>query len=257
MGCKISKNNQSNGVNSASDNLSKENTSKFVDGRKYQQADRLDLQHYIQKNIWQNNFFAPVGHLPEQEGTKVLDVGTGAGSWLFEMAADYPKAKFIGIDISLIDSFQTKPSNAEIIKGNVLERLPFDDNTYDYVFQRILYVGIPENKWPSVINELIRVLKPDGYLELLEPDFKPNNMGPATTKITDANNSFERGLDSNICYKLQNYLEENKQLYDVHCEIKKELDAENEEELRKLSSENFTTAVMTLKPKLASIMNGI
>ncbi|CAG8587405.1 18475_t:CDS:2 [Dentiscutata erythropus] len=208
MGNKISKKNQFNGENSASDNLSNEMN---------EEADRLHLQHYLQKNIWQNNFFAPVGHLLEQEDTKVLDVG-----------------------------------NTEIIKGNVLERLPFDDNTFDYVFQRTLYVGIPENKWPSVINELIRVLKPDGYLELLESDFKPNNMGPATTKITDARTWL--GHKYTVCYKLQDYLEENKQLYDVHCEIKKELNAENAEELRKLSSENFTTVVKTLKPKLASII---
>ncbi|RIB24418.1 S-adenosyl-L-methionine-dependent methyltransferase [Gigaspora rosea] len=269
MGSKISKN-QSNGVNSASDNLSNEGTSKFEDGRKYhnvknstyflpsdnEEADRLHLQHYILKNVWQSIFSAPVDHLLKQEGAKVLDAGTGAGSWLFEMATDYPKAKFIGIDIAPIQSSHIKPSNVEIIKGNILERLPFNDNTFDYVFQRTLYVGIPENKWPSVINEFVRVLKPGGYLELLEADFKSSTMGPATTKVTDAILVMfrEHGLDPDVCYKLQNYLEEHKQLHDVHCEKKEKLDAKNAEELRKLSSENYTTAMMTLKPKLASMM---
>ncbi|CAG8541719.1 25564_t:CDS:1, partial [Gigaspora rosea] len=44
--------------------------------------------------------------------------------------------------------------NTEMSKGNVLKRLPFDDKTYDYIFQRTLYDGIPENKWLSVINDL-------------------------------------------------------------------------------------------------------
>ncbi|RIB12227.1 S-adenosyl-L-methionine-dependent methyltransferase [Gigaspora rosea] len=265
MDNEISKN-QSKG---ASD-LSNENTFKIVDGRKYhnennsiyflpsdnEEIDRLHLQHYMQKNIYQRNFFAPVEHLLKQEGAKVLDVGTGAGSWLFEMAADYPKAKFIGVDISPIHSSHIKPNNAEIIKGNVVERLPFDDNTFDYVFQRFLSPGIPENKWPFVINELVRVVRPGGFLEVLDCEYKASTMGPATTKILDAVFVMfqEFGLDPNVCYKLQNYLKENEQLHDVHCEIKKEIDTKDAEELYKLYSKNYVIATKGFKSKLMSIM---
>ncbi|CAG8698678.1 971_t:CDS:2, partial [Racocetra fulgida] len=160
-------------------NLSNESTleSYFEDGRRYtaenqtyflpnddKEYNRLNLQHSIMKTIWQGNFSAPVKLLLDQEGTKVLDVGTGSGSWVIDMAADYPKAKFTGVDISPPPS-NNIPKNAEFLEGNVFERLPFEDNTFDYVFQRLLYVGVPAVKWPSVVNELVRVLKPGGYLE--------------------------------------------------------------------------------------------
>lgn len=91
---------------------------------------------------------------------------TGAGSWTLDMAASYPKAKFIGVDISPVRLGLYKPKNVEFMKANVLEHLPFDDNTFDYIFQRLLIFAIPAKKWPSVINELVRVLKPGGYLEV-------------------------------------------------------------------------------------------
>ncbi|CAG8825611.1 8805_t:CDS:1, partial [Cetraspora pellucida] len=81
------------------------------------------------------------------------------------MANKYSKPKFIGIDISPVQTDENKPLNAEFIQANVLERLPFEDNTFDFIFQRFLLSGIPVNKWVSMINELVRVLKPGGYLE--------------------------------------------------------------------------------------------
>ncbi|CAG8825543.1 17236_t:CDS:2, partial [Gigaspora rosea] len=129
-----------------------------------------------------------------------------------------------------------KPKNTEFIEANVLETLPFDNNTFDYIFQRILYVGIPGNNWPLVVNELVRVLKPGGYIELLEIDFQYSFMGPATTRLINGILIMfdERGLDPMACYKLQGYLEEHEQLHNVHCEIKKCLDCEDGNKLCKL-----------------------
>ncbi|KAI8803287.1 hypothetical protein BJ742DRAFT_830045 [Cladochytrium replicatum] len=44
-----------------------------------------------------------------------------------------------------------------LLHGNVLEKLPFGDNTFDYVHQELLAFGIPEAKWPLVISEIDRV----------------------------------------------------------------------------------------------------
>ncbi|RIB12295.1 S-adenosyl-L-methionine-dependent methyltransferase, partial [Gigaspora rosea] len=90
----------------------------------------------------------------------------GAGSWSFDIATTYPLAKVIGLDISPIQSTHIKPKNFEFIKANAQEGLPFDDNTFDFVFQRFLLVGYAKEKWPYVINEIVRVLKPGGFLEL-------------------------------------------------------------------------------------------
>ena len=90
----------------------------------------------------------------------------GVGSWSFDMATEYPNAKITGIDISPIRPSQVKPDNFTFIQANILDGLPFEDNTFDYVFQRLLSAAITRDKWPFVINELTRVLKPGGYLEV-------------------------------------------------------------------------------------------
>ena len=82
------------------------------------------------------------------------------------MATNYPCAEFTGIDISPIQPSQIKPKNFTFIQGNIFEGLPFADDSFDFVFQRLLVGAIPKDKWPFVIRELIRVLKPGGYLEV-------------------------------------------------------------------------------------------
>ena len=82
------------------------------------------------------------------------------------MADSYPHAKFTGIDISPIQPLQVKPKNFTFIQANLLNGLPFADDSFDFVFQRLLVGAIPKDKWPFVIKELTRVLKPGGYLEV-------------------------------------------------------------------------------------------
>ena len=88
------------------------------------------------------------------------------GSWSFDMATNYPNAEFTGIDISPIQSSQVKPENFTFIQANLLDGLPFEDDSFDFVFQRLFVSSIPKDKWLPVINELTRVLKPGGYLEV-------------------------------------------------------------------------------------------
>ncbi len=93
------------------------------------------------------------------------------GSWSFDMATNYPRAEFTGIDISPIQPSQIKPENFTFIQANLLDGLPFEDNSFDFVFQRLLVSSIPRDKWPFVVGELTRVLKPGGYLEVKKLEF--------------------------------------------------------------------------------------
>ncbi|CAG8549833.1 7847_t:CDS:2 [Funneliformis mosseae] len=168
----------------------------YIDGRKYnkkyelpaddEEVTREQLQHYLMRFVWQTNFSAPVDKLLK-ESSNVLDVGCGPGTWLLEMASEYPESKFMGIDISDVFPTECMPRNADFQTADILESLPFNDNTYDFVFMRFLITAIPEDKWTSqVIPELIRVTKPGGWIELMESDCKLVNEGPNTKKLTDA-----------------------------------------------------------------------
>jgi len=82
------------------------------------------------------------------------------------MATNHPNVEFTGIDISPIQPSQIKPKDFTFIQANLFGGLPFADDSFEFVFQRLLVGAIPKNKWPFVINELTRVLKPGGYLEV-------------------------------------------------------------------------------------------
>lgn len=71
-------------------------------------------------------------------GIKVLDVGCGSGSWILEMAKDYPNSTFIGTDVDT-DAFPKhveRPPNCRFIKADTLNGLSFTDGEFGFVHQR-------------------------------------------------------------------------------------------------------------------------
>ncbi|RHZ83283.1 hypothetical protein Glove_97g87 [Diversispora epigaea] len=195
----------------------------FFEGRRYhneknssyflpnddKECDRLHLQHFLIKYIRQGNFSAPVKDILNKEGSKVLDVGCGAGSWTFDMAIDYPKSQIVGIDMSPIPlSSEIMPENITFVQANILDGLPFEDNSFDFIFQRFLILGIPADKWSFLISELIRVLKPGGFLELTEVSAKFSPMGPYTSRLIKSGREMlaKRNLDPNIANQLESLI---------------------------------------------------
>ncbi|CAG8604128.1 548_t:CDS:2 [Dentiscutata erythropus] len=223
MGCTSSKfREKTESIESQSSQIEFPTEFRYVDGRRfhnvenavyplpndYDELDRLHLQHFMMKFIWQNNFSAPINHTLSNPGTKVLDVG-------------YPLVEFVGLDISPLQPTQIKPKNFKFVKANVLEGLPFEDNTFDFVFQRYMFTGCTKEKWPYLINEIVRVLKPGGFLELSEPS-KMFDLGPATQRLFNGLIELmeKRGLDSNIYQKLEDYLQNQGQLENIKKEVK-------------------------------------
>ncbi|KAI0095133.1 hypothetical protein BDY19DRAFT_67609 [Irpex rosettiformis] len=106
---------------------------------------------------------------------RCLDLGCGLGDWLVDSARLWPNSTFVGFDIAnlQIDLNYVEPSVARRIKwvhGNFLERLPFDDNEFDYIHISAIAFCVPEDKWHSVYDEICRILKPNGYVEQGEED---------------------------------------------------------------------------------------
>lgn len=61
-----------------------------------------------------------------------------------------------------------RPPNVSFQIGNALERLPFSDNTFDFVNIRLFIIALKGEEWPVVIQEAYRILKPGGYLQIVE-----------------------------------------------------------------------------------------
>ncbi|CAG8515416.1 10063_t:CDS:2 [Paraglomus occultum] len=139
-------------------------------------------RHYIDRIVWEGNYSAPVSENLSL-GASVLDVGCGAGAWVIDTALDYSESVFVGIDI--VPSFpENHPPNTVFFKCNVLNGLPFPDNTFDFVRQGLLLVGIDWQLWrDKVVSELTRVTKPGGYIEIMDVYEESTNPGIISGKI--------------------------------------------------------------------------
>lgn len=67
------------------------------------------------------------------------------------------------------------PSNYVPCEGYSLRMMPFDDNTFDVVSARCFWSLVPENEWHDVFVELLRILKPGGYIEIVIFEHYPLN----------------------------------------------------------------------------------
>lgn len=110
---------------------------------------------------------------PEGIPRRVLDLGTGIGTWVVDAASHWKETEFVGLDVVPIQPALEATLEAETcsriqwVTGNFLQKLPFDDNSFDYVRCVNVARGIPENKWLFLCQEISRVLKPSGAVEVL------------------------------------------------------------------------------------------
>jgi SAM-dependent methyltransferase len=120
------------------------------------------------------------------------------------MARLFPQAHITSVDISASSLEYTSSSSCTFCLADVLKGLPFPDQQFDYVHQRLLVAAIPATHWPAVIRELIRVTRPGGWVELLEIGVTIQHAGPETTRLLDwmTSKSKERGFDMRFLSQL-------------------------------------------------------
>ncbi|CAJ1582994.1 class I SAM-dependent methyltransferase [[Mycobacterium] wendilense] len=118
-------------------------------------------------------------------GTKVIDVGAGAGRHSFE--AYRRGADVIAFDQSAKDMAEVATmfeamaeageapatARAEAVVGNALE-LPYEDGTFDCVIASEILEHVPEDD--AAIAELTRVLKKGGKLAVTVPRWLPERI---------------------------------------------------------------------------------
>jgi ubiquinone/menaquinone biosynthesis C-methylase UbiE len=178
-----------------------------------EEIDRLDFQHYMLRFAFQGNYAAPI-----KNPAGILDVGAGTGRWAIEMARAFPSARVIGLDIkppavdaraSAKPDADPRPPNYSFTPGNLLEGLPFDEGSFDFVHQRLLFTAIPHDRWPWVVRELTRVTRPGGWVELVDSIGLANG-GPNVEQLMDwiRRLSFLRGVDLMDGGRIGDYLRE-------------------------------------------------
>ncbi|RUO96852.1 S-adenosyl-L-methionine-dependent methyltransferase, partial [Jimgerdemannia flammicorona] len=234
----------------------------FVDGRRFlenknfmlpsdnDELMRLEFQHYMLRQTFQGNFTAPMDEKLER-GIKVLDVGCGSGTWILELSADFPKSHFTGSDILDTERNHTRP-NVTFIVADTLG-LPFEDNTFDYVMQRLMVTVFTEEQWKMAVKEMVRVVKPGGIVEIIESEVRQYERGPNYTKW---NNAFyeilkRRGVYVDVTDDLGELLEPYFQ--EIHCDYVS-YPIRWGGRLGGMAGDNIKKIVETLRPMLRPFM---
>jgi ubiquinone/menaquinone biosynthesis C-methylase UbiE len=152
-----------------------------------QEVRRLDFQHFMLRQELHGNYLAPLNR-----PRSILDVGCGTGRWAMEMAAEFPHARVVGMDLVLPDSaaslghgLERQPDNVAWIEGDLLQGLPFADSSFDFVYLRFLLFAVPEQAWSALLDELLRVTRPGGWIESVESWVNLSPAFPASATFAD------------------------------------------------------------------------
>jgi len=101
----------------------------------------------------------------------VLDLGCGNGGYTLELS-NLSKLVY-ALDLKINEDFKNKikhNTNIIPIEGHAL-KLPFDNNSIDFVFCASLIEHIDKCYQKSLLHEIYRVLKPGGYVYLSFPPY--------------------------------------------------------------------------------------
>jgi SAM-dependent methyltransferase len=105
----------------------------------------------------------------------ILDIGCCDGEWTRRLARAYPQAHIIGIDTSpdfikmaTQQAEQEHLRNVSFIKFDSAQPLIFPDERFDVVHIHSLAAFITTAMWARILEEMIRLLKPGGWLNIVD-----------------------------------------------------------------------------------------
>ncbi|PYI13701.1 S-adenosyl-L-methionine-dependent methyltransferase, partial [Aspergillus japonicus CBS 114.51] len=133
------------------------------------EVERLELQHQVFNKVFDDRLIFPP--LPSDNPERILDCGHGTGAWAVEVAEQYPQCEVIGIDISPQMSPDYAPDNLWFQIDDLNRPFTFPSNHFDLVHSRMQATGIDRARWMSYIWDIKRVLKPGGWVQLVEMYF--------------------------------------------------------------------------------------
>ncbi|CAG8449591.1 2458_t:CDS:10 [Acaulospora morrowiae] len=165
------------------------------------------LLHYVSKLVMKGNITSPI----KRSNLKTcLDIGYGGGSWMMEMATDYPDCQFYGIDLDPGTPDLVYPNNCIFQKGDYLKSLPYPENTFDLLHVRATLLWLDFESFKNLLKEAVRVTKKGGFIEFLEQDIETTNTGPILTSYIDTWREIQmsKNIDGNLMSKMETLLAE-------------------------------------------------
>lgn len=140
--------------------------------RQRSEHERLRIQNDLHWEAFDGTSMIVVP-LPKDEPLKILDSATGDGYWMKQEAANFPNAKFMGIDVDpdYFSAIKDLPSNVSFAVQSLLDPWPVEhQSAYDLVHQRYVMTNMPQGEALNVIRRLLGLVKPGGHIQLVEAD---------------------------------------------------------------------------------------
>lgn len=195
-----------------------------VDGG--EQARLNELHNILSQRL--NSYEGPVRDVLAQEPgrtRRVLDLCTGTGAWVIDMASVFTNVRFSGIDIVPIAP-RTPPRNVHFEIADATQTLRWRDGTMDFVHARNVSLAITD--YHGMLREAARVLRRGGLFfsgEILrQVTFDSSRFaGEPVLDAPRAENFYRlinrtlgfRGL-SNYADRIADYVQANGQFGPVH-----------------------------------------
>jgi ubiquinone/menaquinone biosynthesis C-methylase UbiE len=152
----------------------------YVHGYGSQEQQRLveQAEHWRHRLIRDGTELAP--------GTRLLEVGCGAGAVLAVLGQEYPGVRLFGVDIEpkqlefARGHLERAGVEATLLEGDALA-LPFEDESFDHVWMMWFLEHLADP--PAALREARRVLVPGGRITAIEVDYSTCRAEPSTPAI--------------------------------------------------------------------------
>lgn len=158
----------------------------IMDQQNAEEMARLLLQERLLSDVMGGLF---PGRLDLSRVHDVLDIACGPGGWVLDVAQQYPKVQCTGFDIDrmLVDFARAQATtlgldNAHFRVMDATKPLKFADGSFDWINARLLVGFMLPAKWPKLILECMRLLRPGGIIRLTECELALTN-SPASEHL--------------------------------------------------------------------------
>lgn len=169
--------------------------------------------------------------IPQRDGDiAILEVGCGTAATLVNMALS-GKKNLTGVDINkkmILESqkrikLNNCENNIEVKQIEATGKLPFKDNSFDFIYAESVLAIVDEKILPVLLQEINRCLKNDGKFASNDAIWKPET---SAQKINEINKRCVRDFGIVQCIARPAYLNEWKSFFETYFKIEQVFDQE-------------------------------
>ncbi|CAG8617233.1 4459_t:CDS:2, partial [Cetraspora pellucida] len=159
------------------------------DMRNENSIDLYEMEHQILKDVWQGNFCCDIRAELQTEQNHVLDLS----------------------------------SNTVILRIDILGGLSYGNDSFDYVHMSCLGPNFSKSDWEKTIQEMVRVTKPQGIIEIVVGSCDCENSGPIMKKLCNSRRAFleMKGVEVDISKRLESLMKNTQKFESLEKQTRK------------------------------------